>query len=352
MASQDSGQNYNVRLVGAIAGMGSGQSMDTFDTVKARIQCAPPGTYKGAWDCLMMTVRNESVFALYKGATPPAVGWAAIDAVLLGSLHNYRLILSRSGLTEPIPGSSRTRLSMFGHGVAGLMAGCTSAIVAHPIELLKVKLQLQTQRSVADRQFKGPIDAARQVIKAHGIQGMWRGLPSSVALRSSFFWFFLSVEGLMRAFSRLDGTPTEMSTGFKTFCSGGLSSFTFWFFGIPADNVKNRIMGRPLDAPRISALRVAEDIYRNLGWRGFYRGLAPCFLRAFPVNASALFVYEGLMRGLKAEKARCLRPPFGQSHSVDLSTTSRLSVVYGIEVSSLRECRIGISNSDILEGSR
>lgn len=95
-----------------------------------------------------------------------------------------------------------------------------------------------------------------------------------------------------------------MSTGFKTFCSGGLSSFTFWFFGIPADNVKNRIMGRPLDAPRISALRVAEDIYRNLGWRGFYRGLAPCFLRAFPVNASALFVYEGLMRGLKAEKTR------------------------------------------------
>jgi len=108
----------------------------------------------------------------------------------------------------------------------------------------------------------------------------------------------------MRAFSRLDGTPSEMSTGFKTFCSGGLGSFMFWFSAIPADNVKNRIMARPLDAPRTTVLRVASDIYQNLGWRGFYRGLAPCLLRAFPVNASALFVYEGLMKGLKAEKTR------------------------------------------------
>ena len=93
-----------------------------------------------------------------------------------------------------------------------LTHGMRSAVVSHPIELLKslfrivlllhqdtnihlpVKLQLQTQQSVADRQFKGPIDVARQVLRAQGIQGMWRGLASSVILRSSFFWFFLSVE--------------------------------------------------------------------------------------------------------------------------------------------------------------
>jgi len=67
----------------------------------------------------------QGVLGLYKGATPPAVGWAAIDSVLLGSLHNYRLFLVRHGMTEPTPGSAIERLTLFGHGVAGLLAGCT-----------------------------------------------------------------------------------------------------------------------------------------------------------------------------------------------------------------------------------
>jgi len=241
---------------------------------------------------------------LYKGATPPAVGWAAIDSVLLGSLHNYRLLLVKNGFSEPSPNSVNKRLSYLGHGISGLMAGCTSALVASPIELVKVKLQVQLQRSVADRQFKGPIDAIKKIVKSQRVTGLWRGFPASVLHRSNFFWMFLSVEVLMRSFVRLDGTPQEMSHGFKTFCSGGIASFAFWFFALPADNIKNRIMSRNLDQPRTTIRAVALHVYRTLGIRGFYAGFAPCVLRAFPVNASAYFVYEGLMAGLGAEKIR------------------------------------------------
>lgn len=112
------------------------------------MQCSPPGTYRGALDVLMKIVRNEvrlgfshlkgtgrrffarfshlqGVLALYKGATPPAVGWAAIDSVLLGSLHNYRLFLLRHGMTESHPLTGRSRLTLLGHGTAGLFAGLT-----------------------------------------------------------------------------------------------------------------------------------------------------------------------------------------------------------------------------------
>lgn len=69
--------------------------------------------------------RDQSILALYKGATPPAVGWAAIDSLLLGSLHNYRLFLIRHKFTEPVPGSDTRRLTLVGHGIAGLGAGLT-----------------------------------------------------------------------------------------------------------------------------------------------------------------------------------------------------------------------------------
>ncbi|KAH9898289.1 mitochondrial carrier [Cubamyces lactineus] len=306
MGSESESQANHVRFIGAVAGVGSGLTKVAvghgFDTIKTRLQCSPPGTYKGAVDCLLKTVRNESIFALYKGATPPAVGWAAIDSLLLGSLHNYRLFLIREGMTEPVPGSDVKRLTLVGHGIAGLFAGWTSALLATPMEQLKVKLQLQLQRSTADRVYKGPIDCIRQVVRAHGVLGLWTGFTGSLAFRSNFLWMFGSFEALMRGFSKLDGTPYAISTPMANFLSGGLASFVYWIMAIPADNIKNRMMATPHNLPKPSFTQTARQIFAEGGFRGYYRGLGPTLLRAFPVNASALWVYESLMRVLGAEK--------------------------------------------------
>lgn len=53
------------------------------------------------------------------------MGWAAIDSLLMGSLHNYRLMLLRHGMTEHPSHTSAPRLTLFAHGLAGLFAGLT-----------------------------------------------------------------------------------------------------------------------------------------------------------------------------------------------------------------------------------
>lgn len=73
---------------------------------------------------------------------------------------------------------------------------------------------------------------------------------------------------------------------------------------IPADNLKNRIMGAPLSTSPMSARVLARQIYASEGIKGFYRGFVPIILRAFPVNACAYLVYESLLRGLGAEATR------------------------------------------------
>uniref|UniRef100_A0A0W0G042 Mitochondrial carrier n=1 Tax=Moniliophthora roreri TaxID=221103 RepID=A0A0W0G042_MONRR len=200
------------------------------------------------------------------------------------------------------------------HGLAGMCAGVTSTIVATPVENLKIKLQLQTQRSAADRQFRGPLDCIRQIVRTQGVLGLWSGFTGSIAFRTNFFWMFSSVEVLMRGFSRLEGTSYEMSTGTSTFLAGGLGSLVFWIMSIPADNTKNRMMAYPYPAPYSappggkfgvpSFATTVRTTYLREGVSGFYRGLGPCILRAFPVNACAYFVYEGILRGLGAEKTR------------------------------------------------
>jgi len=42
----------------------------------------------------------------------------------------------------------------------------------------------------------------------------------------------------------------------------------------------------------------AKGVWREGGWRGYWRGFVPCFLRAFPANAVALVAFEGVMRTL------------------------------------------------------
>ncbi|TFK30344.1 mitochondrial carrier [Coprinopsis marcescibilis] len=317
--SQNATGDSHVRLLGAVAGMGSGLTKVAvghgFDTIKTRMQCAAPGTYQGAFDIFKHIVRNEGPLALYKGATPPAVGWAAIDSVLLGSLHNYRLILFRQGMTEPAPQTGAPRLTLLGHGIAGLFAGCTSAVIATPVELLKVKLQLQSQRAVTERRFSGPVHCLREVIRVQGVLGLWSGFSGTVASRVNFFWMFLSFEFFMRGFSKLAGTPFEVNVGLANFLSGGFGAFSYWIMAIPADNIKNRMMAFPYPDPYPAAIskgtiqvpsfsRTAREIFAREGYTGFFRGLGPSLLRAFPVNASALFVYEGIMRVMGAEKTR------------------------------------------------
>jgi len=218
-------------------------------------------------------------------------------------------------MSESTPGKNVQRLTLIGHGIAGLGAGLTSALIATPMEMLKVRLQLQLERSSSDRQFKSPIDCVRQVIRTQGIPGLWTGFTGSLVLRCNFFWMFLSFETFMRSFSKLQGTRYEISTGLSNFLSGGLGSFVFWAFGMPADNIKNRMMSQPLTASnghqsifvrrsRTSFVSVARGIYIHDGMKGFFRGLGPTFLRAFPVNASAIFVYEGILRIMGAEKTR------------------------------------------------
>lgn len=52
-----------------------------FDTVKVRLQTSKDGHFKGPLECVLRTVRVEGVSGLYKGATPPLVGWMVMDSV-------------------------------------------------------------------------------------------------------------------------------------------------------------------------------------------------------------------------------------------------------------------------------
>lgn len=62
------------------------------------------------------------------------------------------------------------------------------------LNYLSVKLQLQLQRSVSDREFRGPLHCARRIVQTQGVRGLWTGFGGSLLFRSNFCWMFVCYE--------------------------------------------------------------------------------------------------------------------------------------------------------------
>ncbi|KAI9506666.1 mitochondrial carrier domain-containing protein [Coemansia spiralis] len=279
------------RIAGFAAGIASGATKlfvgHPFDTVKIRCQVeGGHGRFKGPLDCLLNTVRQEGPRALYKGASIPLVGWAVMDAVQLGSLSNYRLLLQNNNKSH--------KLTHFEHGLAGLGAGWTVAMVATPVEIIKMRLQMQYATGT-ERKYRGPIDVARHLTKQYGIFGIWHGLPATMSQRSFFFFLWGSYDVYSDA---VENRP--LPEKLVNFLAGGMAANTFWTFCYPVDVVKNRYMTQGDDSP-IPFRKMFRHVYRTEGLSGFFRGFIPSFIRSFPTNASAIFVWESTVRLIKGE---------------------------------------------------
>lgn len=53
----------------------------SFDTIKVRLQTTEKSQFRGPIHCVLQTIQREGVKGLYKGATPPLVGWMFMDSV-------------------------------------------------------------------------------------------------------------------------------------------------------------------------------------------------------------------------------------------------------------------------------
>ncbi|TID18423.1 mitochondrial carnitine/acylcarnitine carrier protein [Venturia nashicola] len=290
---------------GFVAGVFSGVAKLTvghpFDTIKVRLQTTEASHFKGPLDCLLQTVRNEGIRALYKGASPPLVGWMFMDSLMLGSLTAYRRIL-REHLYTPKLVNGRPdpsfKLPAVGHGLAGMLAGFTVSFIAAPIEHVKARLQVQYATDKSKRLYSGPIDCTKKIFNAHGIRGLYHGLSATMLFRGFFFFWWSTYD----IFTRKLTEKTNLSTPAINFWAGGLSAQVFWITSYPGDVIKQRIMTDPLEKDKRKYWRwqdAATQVYREAGLKGYWRGFVPCFLRAFPANACALVAFEGVMRTLK-----------------------------------------------------
>lgn len=88
--------------------------------------------------------------------------------------------------------------------------------------------------------------------------------------------------------------------------AGGCAGIAGWILTFPLDTMKSVIQTLPdgADTRQFRLAAVARSIHEGGGLAGFYRGVWPTMVRAFPTNAIIFAVYELTMKQLDRLDAR------------------------------------------------
>lgn len=245
-----------------------------FDTVKTLMQAAPPGHYSGSVDCLQRLWQREGVMGLYSGVTAPMAVNGVMLAISFLSYDACERLIRRTKQYDP-----EMSLPMRDVMVCGAFGGVLYSFILGPAELLKIQ-----QQTAASQGHDGSLAAvSRRIWRNGGCRAFMCGTGATLMrdVPGSVSWF-----GAYEATKNcLCDNPRKPSIPHALF-AGGMAGLAMWISILPVDTVKTRVQAAR--GARLTFSQAAADIYSNSGIAGFYRGIGPALLRAFPANA-ALF---------------------------------------------------------------
>jgi len=252
-----------------------------FDVTKLRMQTG--WSSQGLFRCLQSVTQQEGVRALWKGASP---------ALASALLENATVFTVNGALKRVVQEDPNHNLLHF--FASGGISGFFSCLAMCPAEVIKCRLQRAPDPPAT------PFHALKEVLLVEGPRGLWRGLPAlwtrDIPFNFFFFGFYESYSHLFRRAYHLDSNaPLPFSA---VFLSGGFAGMSGWSIVYPADIIKSQMQFRNSSEGYLECVR---RIVAAQGWRGMYRGLLPCVIRAMPANG-ALFAGVELIHSLFRQK--------------------------------------------------
>jgi hypothetical protein len=237
----------------------------------------------------------RTIRSLYKGVACPLVTVGLVQSANFAIYDSTRRMLYAldNRATCSLSGNSNSNSndsnylhhdSLFHVGVASMTAGAVLALITSPLVMIKTKQQVQ-QISF--------LQASRQTFFSRTNAWCWRtayrGLgPHFVAETVGRAIYFVAYERCKRQLSSAD-RPLSLSARMG---SAALSGMVCWTLIFPLDVLRNRLYAATTAE---NAWTMSQHIYREHGVKGFFRGYAISVVRAGPVAAMILPVYDHVL---------------------------------------------------------
>jgi solute carrier family 25 folate transporter 32 len=268
-----------------------------------------------------LLAQPQPLHTLYRGLVPNLVGnsisWSLFffsKSALESKVAAFRL--STSDLTGvSLSRNARSALTPLDYFLCSGLAGLMTSIATNPIWVLKTRF-LSTDRGV-EGAYTGLWHGARSLYRDEGWRGFYRGLGIGMlgvthgAVQFGVYeplkrWWMVYIKGLEthphdmleREERKAEIKRVVQEAKISNSATLLISSTAKIVAGVstyPYQVVRSRRQTYNADEKYGRGIRgVVAKVWRDEGWRGFYRGLGPNVLRVLPATWVTFLMYENV----------------------------------------------------------
>lgn len=277
--------------LGAIAGGIGATAVYPIDLVKTRMQNqktlkgSSERLYKNSIDCFLKVVRNEGFVGLYKGLGPQLVGVAPEKAIKLTTNDVLRKFFTDANGEIYFP------LEL----VAGGGAGASQVIFTNPLEIVKIRLQVQGEALRTGAISAVEKQGAITICKELGIAGLYKGAAACLLRDIPFSAIYFPTYAKMKEEFTNDKGVIEP---YQLLLAGAIAGVPAAGLVTPADVIKTRLQVkyRAGDVQYTGIRDCTSKIWQLEGFSAFWKGSLARVCRSSPQFGVTLLSYELLQR--------------------------------------------------------
>lgn len=242
------------------------------DVIKTRMQLSGEGgvrLYKNAFECGVMTARNEGVVALWKGLEPALWRQASYGSLRYGLYSPIRDALA--------PEVDKKDLPLHYKILAGGLSGTIAQGFANPCDLVKIRMIGFKDRPPAE--YRWFITALVDVFRKNGLIGLYRGVGANIGRASSLAAAEMASYDTIKPIIKQRCSLNEglMLHAGTAVCSGFIAAFV----ANPFDVCKSRVMRDARNEYKGMADCLTKSVQHE-GVFSLWKGFLPAWARVGP----------------------------------------------------------------------
>ncbi|KAI1814695.1 mitochondrial carrier domain-containing protein [Poronia punctata] len=276
-------------LLGSFAGAFGAFMVYPIDLVKTRMQNqrgADPGQrlYKNSVDCFRKVITNEGFRGLYSGVLPQLVGVAPEKAIKLTVNDIVR------GLLTGKTGEIKLQHEI----ISGGTAGACQVVFTNPLEIVKIRLQVQGEM-VKATEGAAPKRSAMWIVRNLGLKGLYKGASACLLRDVPFSAIYFPTYSHLKK-DMFGESSTKRLGVVQLLTAGAIAGMPAAYLTTPCDVIKTRLQveARTGDTNYTGLRHAAKTILKEEGFRAFFKGGPARILRSSPQFGFTLAAYEVL----------------------------------------------------------
>ncbi|GAP84111.1 putative calcium-binding mitochondrial carrier protein aralar1 protein [Rosellinia necatrix] len=276
-------------LLGSLAGAFGAFMVYPIDLVKTRMQNqrgADPGQrlYKNSVDCFRKVIANEGFRGLYSGVLPQLVGVAPEKAIKL-TVND----IARNFFTDKKSGQIGLPFEL----LAGGTAGACQVVFTNPLEIVKIRLQVQGEMVKATEGAQKR--SAMWIVKNLGLKGLYKGASACLLRDVPFSAIYFPTYSHLKK-DMFGESPTKKLGVVQLLTAGAIAGMPAAYLTTPCDVIKTRLQveARKGDTSYTGLRHAAQTILKEEGFKAFFKGGPARILRSSPQFGFTLAAYEVL----------------------------------------------------------